>query len=68
MLVNSVYRFNPWRVNPISRTEGSPSRDDRTRHYTPKEEIRPSRRRIADLDSKETVTPSMVGVFLDVWA
>ena len=68
MSVNSLSRFNPWKVNPISRSDGSPSRDDRLPRHTPKKEVRPVCRRVTDIKEGVVSQPSMVGVFLDRWA
>ena len=67
MSVNSVSRFNPYRVHPVSHSDGSPKRDEERPRYTPKKELVPVRRLIDETPKEGRPQPSMVGVFLDRW-
>jgi len=66
MSVNSVSRYNSYRVHPVSHSDGSPTRDDRYPRHTPLKEYK-TERQLTNSENKVT-QPSMVGVFLDRWA
>ena len=65
--MNSVSRYNPYRVHPVSRSDGSPTRDDRSRRETPLKECKTACRQLIKSE-KKSAQPFMVGVFLDRWA
>jgi len=67
MSVNNVSRFNPYRVHPISSSDGSLNEEDCNPRYTPKKENKPVNRRMSIPKGEELPQPYRAGILLSRW-